>query len=344
MAISDLEQRLVPLQETGCWLPFGALRIPPWLEHEILEEDPLLTVSRSRRRCRTWAGYCPYRVSQFVDGKPAERDEVHASEYSNGCDAGLPEGQTCCPQFPEFCNDGFGKAVGSRSMCNDSDCETQTPESRSSSYSSCGHEEDDCESPFHVSSCGGEGDTPKDTVELPEPMITTLMVQNLSRTLTRRGLLDVLNGCGFADRYDFVHLPMTFGSGKNKGFAFINFVCPEAAEEFAGRFPRSDGTQIKDKTWRVAQAAVQGFEANATAASSRKVARVRNSACRPLLVVPGRATADMAPPTLQEAGRKNRANALHRAKQPPPSTSMCPRQHADHFMQWASALHMAVMV
>merc|ERR1719464_2137870 len=141
-------------------------------------------------------------------------------------------------------------------------------------------------------------------VKQPEPVITTLMVQNLSRTMTRRGLLDVLNGCGFADKYDFVHLPLTFGTGKNKGFAFINFSCPGAAAEFASKFPPSDGTPIKDKMWRVAPADVQGFEANAKAAGSRKMSRVRKIALRPLLVAPQSTDSDRIPAARKQLAKK----------------------------------------
>jgi len=119
----------------------------------------------------------------------------------------------------------------------------------------------------------------------PHPQgVTTYMVQNISRTLTRRGFMDALDAHGFEGHYDVVHLPKTFGSGRNKGFAFVNFLNPDVARLFAGRFAGADGRKVHDKVWRVAPADVQGFNANAAAANSRKMTRVRNNSCRPLIV------------------------------------------------------------
>jgi len=114
--------------------------------------------------------------------------------------------------------------------------------------------------------------------------ITTYMVQNLPRTMTRRRFIDTLDAQGFEGLYDFVHLPKTFGTGKNKGFAFINFVSEEAAQAFAAQFASSTGARTNDSSWRIAPADVQGFHANAAAAGSRKMTRVRNNSCRPLLL------------------------------------------------------------
>mmetsp|Transcript_79929 Transcript_79929/g.238088 ORF Transcript_79929/g.238088 Transcript_79929/m.238088 type:complete len:258 (-) Transcript_79929:69-842(-) len=127
--------------------------------------------------------------------------------------------------------------------------------------------------------------------------ITTYMVQNLKRSLNRRGFVAILNGMGFEGHINYVHLPKSFDCGGNNGFAFVNFTTVEAAEAFAGRFG-SDGESpapAGKRMWRVVPAAVQGYEANAANVGSKKVRRVRNSACRPV-VLGGRGASSMACP------------------------------------------------
>lgn len=118
--------------------------------------------------------------------------------------------------------------------------------------------------------------------EAPIPQ-TTYMVQNLARNTTRHRFLEALNSLGFQGHYDFVHVPTSFRTGRNQGFAFVNFVTEGAAQRFASQFEPADGTRPTDKLWRVSLADVQGFEANSAAARSGKMARVRSNAHRPLV-------------------------------------------------------------
>jgi len=119
--------------------------------------------------------------------------------------------------------------------------------------------------------------------------ITTLMIQNLSRHISQRDLIAELDNRGFAGLYDFCHLPMSFDTGRNKGFAFINFVSVEVAHSFQAAFHESYmwGTESLEKALRVVPAEVQGFEANAAKARSKKMQRVRNEHFKPMLAAAG---------------------------------------------------------
>mmetsp|Transcript_84611 Transcript_84611/g.239839 ORF Transcript_84611/g.239839 Transcript_84611/m.239839 type:complete len:83 (+) Transcript_84611:99-347(+) len=78
---------------------------------------------------------------------------------------------------------------------------------------------------------------------------------------------------------------MTFDTGKNKGFAFVNFVAPDVAVAFADQFRQVQALagEPLERPLRVTTAEVQGYEANAAKAHSKKMSRVRNNAFRPLL-------------------------------------------------------------
>jgi len=52
----------------------------------------------------------------------------------------------------------------------------------------------------------------------------------------RDELQKVLHREGFAYRYDFIYLPINFGSHNNFGYAFINFVTSEDADNFLQTF------------------------------------------------------------------------------------------------------------
>jgi len=53
-------------------------------------------------------------------------------------------------------------------------------------------------------------------------------------------LLDLLDSNGFVACYDFVYLPIDFGSRCSFGYAFINLVNPEEACRFIGHFQGFD--------------------------------------------------------------------------------------------------------
>mmetsp|Transcript_112741 Transcript_112741/g.299519 ORF Transcript_112741/g.299519 Transcript_112741/m.299519 type:complete len:239 (-) Transcript_112741:54-770(-) len=118
------------------------------------------------------------------------------------------------------------------------------------------------------------------------PAISTYMVKNLGTTLSRRAFTRELDRMGFPELYDFVHIPANFGTGKTKGFAFVNFVTFAAAAAFKRRFPDNGDAQEGPPTWVVTPADVQGLEANIAAAEA-KWRRIRNNAYRPLVLVRG---------------------------------------------------------
>jgi len=61
---------------------------------------------------------------------------------------------------------------------------------------------------------------------------TTVMLRNVPANYTRAMLLQLLDGSGFARRYDFVYLPMDFKTTAGLGYAFVNLVDAHAAAQF----------------------------------------------------------------------------------------------------------------
>jgi len=198
---------------------------------------------------------------------------------SNGIEAGsifLTQEADMCLKF--HTEDGFNSNISRASdNCEDKEAEGAAlwtlPEATT-------------DGPEQVQGLGEGWDQPHTTV--PEGN-TTLMVQNLARGLSRKAFMDLLDSRGFAGLYDFVHIPGIFGTGKNKGFAFVNFIDEQAAITFTRRFapPRAAETSKAvpgQAGWRVVPAAVQGLEANTKKASSRKMRRVRDGSHRPLFL------------------------------------------------------------
>ncbi|CAK0835990.1 unnamed protein product, partial [Prorocentrum cordatum] len=63
------------------------------------------------------------------------------------------------------------------------------------------------------------------------PAITTLVVRNIPMAATQRDLLDLIDRCGFARRYDFAYTPTDFDAGTTE--VLVNFVTPGDAREFS---------------------------------------------------------------------------------------------------------------
>ncbi|CAK0877558.1 unnamed protein product, partial [Prorocentrum cordatum] len=59
----------------------------------------------------------------------------------------------------------------------------------------------------------------------------TLVVRNIPMAVTQRGLLDLIDRCGFASRYDFAYSPTDFDAGTTE--VLVNFVTPSDAREFS---------------------------------------------------------------------------------------------------------------
>jgi len=61
---------------------------------------------------------------------------------------------------------------------------------------------------------------------------TTVMLRNLPNNYSRDMLLELLNQQGFAGKYDFLYLPMDFGSTASLGYAFVNLVSAVDVPQF----------------------------------------------------------------------------------------------------------------
>jgi len=68
--------------------------------------------------------------------------------------------------------------------------------------------------------------------------LTTLMLRHLPNHLTRAMLLELLDSCGFKERYDFVFLPMHYARKANLGYCFVNLVDSATAVEFWNTFDK----------------------------------------------------------------------------------------------------------
>jgi hypothetical protein len=66
--------------------------------------------------------------------------------------------------------------------------------------------------------------------------ITTYMIRNIPTRFTSITFVRLLEDYGFGKTFDFFYLPMDFRSGKNMGYAFINFKSAEIGEKFCRQF------------------------------------------------------------------------------------------------------------
>ncbi|CAK0902904.1 unnamed protein product [Prorocentrum cordatum] len=66
-------------------------------------------------------------------------------------------------------------------------------------------------------------------------------------------------------RYDFFYLPLDIRTGANRGFAFLNLVDPQTAQEFYRCFHgrKLSRSTAEDADLAVLRADMQGFECNA---------------------------------------------------------------------------------
>ncbi len=93
--------------------------------------------------------------------------------------------------------------------------------------------------------------------------VTTVMVRNIPTRFTSVSLLGVLDEAGFGGTYSFFYLPMDFRTGKNMGYCFINFMCPEFAHMFANIFNGTRlGVTTSSKVLQVSASRRQGLKAN----------------------------------------------------------------------------------
>ncbi|CAJ1435311.1 unnamed protein product [Effrenium voratum] len=109
--------------------------------------------------------------------------------------------------------------------------------------------------------------------------LTTVMIRNVPSRYTQQKLMREINSLGFLGQYDFFYLPVQPHGRGNRGFAFVNFICPEAAERFYMALHGRMFRHCAEAPAAVMPADLQGFEVNAEHYANMRHSR---SARRPL--------------------------------------------------------------
>jgi hypothetical protein len=127
--------------------------------------------------------------------------------------------------------------------------------------------------------------SPMDT-SLAGQEITTVMVRNVPSNVKQSGFVKALEDTGFGGSFDFCYLPSAFDTGKNKGYAFINFVSIAAYDAFGKEWHGSRRFNVRaaDPALNVSAAALQGLERNIEKWDAPRMRRVRNPEFRPFVV------------------------------------------------------------
>jgi len=71
---------------------------------------------------------------------------------------------------------------------------------------------------------------------VPEEEITTLMVRGIPCSFSQENMMEIIDGAGLQDQYNFFYLPRAGNNGSNLGYAFINFLDHESAEKCVAMF------------------------------------------------------------------------------------------------------------
>jgi len=117
--------------------------------------------------------------------------------------------------------------------------------------------------------------------------VTTMMIRNLSKSLSQQELLEDINRRGFSGLYDFCYLPRDFKTNESQGFAFVNFTSATTARQFMEawnqqlRFASPTGGPQKVV---VSKADLQGLEANLKRWAGPRMRRIRNPCLRPFVL------------------------------------------------------------
>jgi len=142
-----------------------------------------------------------------------------------------------------------------------------TPGSRSASPSTCGQRS--------APASGASSRTSSPGVRLssfkhvctdtgPLDQATTLIVRKIPKSCTRSQLLALMDREGFSTLYDLVYLPIDFATRTGLGFAFVNFITAEKADQFMKHFHGfCDWNTSSKKSCEVTLSCeLQGFDAH----------------------------------------------------------------------------------
>lgn len=89
----------------------------------------------------------------------------------------------------------------------------------------------------------------------------SVMIRRIPFKYTQNKLMGELNSSGFRDTYDFFYLPLDHRHPGNRGFAFINFISPQWAQEFYSKYHGQKFKHFDDgAALSVFPADVQGFQ------------------------------------------------------------------------------------
>jgi len=116
--------------------------------------------------------------------------------------------------------------------------------------------------------------------------VTTVMVRNVPSSVKQSGFVKELEDTGFGGLFDFCYLPSAFDTGKNKGYAFVNFVDTASFSDFVECWHGSKkfNARAADPALNVSAAALQGLERNIEKWDAPRMRRVRNPEYRPYVV------------------------------------------------------------
>eukprot|EP00397_Hematodinium_sp_SG-2012_P027941 GEMP01029391.1.p1 GENE.GEMP01029391.1~~GEMP01029391.1.p1 ORF type:complete len:266 (+),score=42.04 GEMP01029391.1:110-907(+) len=115
----------------------------------------------------------------------------------------------------------------------------------------------ECQSYTTIPYC--EGDARRADIVGP----TTMMIRNFPRRRPVKYLVAELESSGFANTYDYIHLPFCFNKKQNFGYAFINFRDPAVACALRNQWHNQYifGTETSLPV-NIREAQIQGKEAN----------------------------------------------------------------------------------
>jgi len=127
--------------------------------------------------------------------------------------------------------------------------------------------------------------TPLAGMQYQDPQYaTTMMVRNIPRRIRQKELAKEIDASGFRDAYDFIYLPCIISLKEGKGYAFVNFVTPDAAQAFKTAWNAK--TRFKmgmKKVLDVSASSHQGKAANMAQWQRGKTNRITNPSFRPII-------------------------------------------------------------